>query len=115
MVNEVRLWINDGRVVVHPRCKYTIGCLDNGIWDKAHKEFGRSATFGHFDALAGLCYLIRHIDVNTNPIPRLYGLDTQKHHIPYEQQKSKNYQVLEKALKVPAKRGTMEDWRQRVA
>lgn len=115
MVNELRLWVNAGRIIVRPNAVYTRGCLENGIWDKAHKEFGRSATFGHFDALAALCYLIRHIDVNTNPIPKNYGLDIQKHHIPPGVDKSEHYKLFEKALKVPAKRSTMEDWRERVA
>lgn len=114
MVNEVRLWINSGRVIVKPKCKYIIGCLENGIWDKSKKEFGRSATYGHFDALAALCYLVRHIDVHTNPIPRLYGLDPQTHHIPISQEKSKNFQLLEKAIKIPEKRGNMQDWRRAV-
>jgi hypothetical protein len=98
MVNEVRLWINAGRLFVHPRMVYTIGCLENGIWTKDHKEFGRSATFGHFDALAALCYLIRHIDTNTNPIPPLLGLSQNTHSIPAEKQATKTYNTLKGAL-----------------
>lgn len=75
MVNEVRLWINQGRLIVDEKCKQLLGCLKYGVWDKNHKEFERSVAFGHFDAFAALMYLIRNIDQNTNPVPAMFGLD----------------------------------------
>lgn len=80
MVNEVRMWVASGRVRVNPRCKQTIGCLRYGIWDNKRVQFSRNATYGHFDALAALVYLIRNIDGHTNPVPAYYGL-TQDHFI----------------------------------
>lgn len=82
MVNEVRIWIKNGRVRVHPRCKLTLGCLRSGIWDDKRREFARSAVYGHYDAFAALVIFIRNIDVHTNPIPALYNLDAGTHHIP---------------------------------
>jgi len=71
MVNEVRLMVQDGRIIVHPRCKQLIGCLEFGVYqDQKRKEFGRSKEFGHYDALASLIYLVRNLDTQTNPIPR---------------------------------------------
>lgn len=81
MVNELRTWVSGGRVRVHPRCKNLIDCLKEGIWkNEAHigKEFGRTKGHGHFDALAALIYLVRNIDVSTNPIPAGHGLDPQR-------------------------------------
>ena len=69
MVGEVRVWVQSGRVVVHPRCKQLLGCLNSGIWNKQRSEFERSKVFGHYDALAALVYLIRNVDQYTNPIP----------------------------------------------
>lgn len=115
MVNELRLWVNAGRLIVHPRCTYLIGCLENGIWDKQKKAFARSATYGHFDGLAALCYLVRHVDTQTNPIPANLGLSDQTHHIPPGKVESKTYSTLRKALNVGKGRRTTENWRGRAA
>lgn len=69
MVNETRIFIAGSRLEVHPRCQQLTGCLRFGVWDEKRKEFGRSAGYGHYDALAALVYLIRNIDQNTNPVP----------------------------------------------
>ncbi len=114
MVNELRLWVNSGRLLVHPRCTYLIGCLENGIWDKQKKAFARSTTYGHFDGLAALCYLVRHTDTQTNPIPALHGLSDQTHHIPPEKIESKNYKALRQAFKITKIRRTTDDFRVKV-
>lgn len=78
MVNEVRLWVGAGRILVHPRCKNLIGCLDDGVWkSKTYlgREFGRAKQYGHYDALAALVYLVRNIDAFSNPVPAGHGLD----------------------------------------
>ena len=38
MVNRLRLWIKQGKVVVSPNCKELIGCIETGIWKKNRKE-----------------------------------------------------------------------------
>ena len=111
MVNELRLWVNAGRIILHPRCTYLRGCLENGIWDKAHKAFSRSATYGHFDGLAALCYLVRHIDTQTNPIPAMLGLSDQTHHIPVTKIETPTYKSLRTVLKIKPMRRTTDDWR----
>lgn len=71
MVNEVRLWVDSGRLIVDPRCTELIACLQYGVFsDEKRKEFGRSKALGHYDLLASLVYMIRYIDVSTNPIPK---------------------------------------------
>jgi hypothetical protein len=69
MVNLVKIWVKQGRIVVAPRCKQLIGCLRGGIWDEKRKEFDHSKVYGHYDALAALVYLVRNIDESYNPIP----------------------------------------------
>jgi len=113
MVNEVRLWVNQGRLYVHPRCTHLLGCLENAIWDKNKKEFARSAVFGHFDGLAALCYLIRNIDTATNPIPALFGTSLQTHHIPSQKIESENYKTVRSVLRLPVPKRTTDDWRKR--
>lgn len=74
MVNKARIFVGSGYLEVHPRCKELIGNLESAIWDTARKKFERTEIFGHFDALAALIYLIRNVDVTTNPIPTLYDI-----------------------------------------
>lgn len=112
MVNEVRMWINSGRLLVSPKCTHLIGCLENGIWDKAKKEFSRSAVFGHFDGLAALCYLIRNIDTQTNPVPATFGMTIHTHNLPNTKPaESANYKALRQAIRLPLPRRTTDDWR----
>ena len=85
MVNEVRLWVQDGRLIIHPCCTELISCLQYGVYqDNKRKEFGRSKALGHYDALAALVYLIRNVDQVTNPIVTTDGLDRDRHFIPNE-------------------------------
>jgi len=83
MVNETRIWIKSGKVLVNPKCVQLIGCLKHAIWKdkRAKMEFGRSKKFGHYDHLASLIYLIRNIDTFTNPIPITYATDIRRQHI----------------------------------
>lgn len=114
MVNEVRLWVQDGRLQIDPKCKELIACLNFGVWrqyrrvgvDKMVYEFARSATLGHFDALAALVYMIRNVDQHTNPIPSTYQLDPQTTYInaEYARQQNGSYAALEKAFGVKRKR-----------
>lgn len=83
MVNEVREWVKSGRLVVNPKCKQLLGCLEYGVWDKNRKAFDRSKVYGHYDALAALVYLIRNIDQQTNPIPVTHNTNFN-HYIPPE-------------------------------
>ena len=82
MVNEMRIWVGNKKVIVSPKCIQTIGCLEFGVWNKNKTEWGKSIQYGHFDALASLMYLIRNIDQNTNPIPSNYGTNGYTHYTP---------------------------------
>lgn len=97
-INELRLLIQSGNLIVHPRCKQLIGCLKYGVWDKNRKQFARSTVYGHFDHLDALIYLVRMMARSSNPIPATHkathrtwlgGINTQ----------SKNAQVLKDVFK----------------
>lgn len=79
MVNEVRLMVQAGKVIIHPKCKLTSGSLKYGVWDKKRSAFARSGTYGHFDCLAALIYLIRNLDKHTNPVPHTFGTNIETH------------------------------------
>lgn len=73
MVNQVRIWVRSGRIVVHPRCKQLLGCLKYGVWNERRDKFAKAKAFGHFDAFAALMYLVRNVDTRTNPVPEGFG------------------------------------------
>jgi terminase large subunit-like protein len=73
MINELRLLVQSGRILIHPKCKKLIGCLRYGVWNEKKKAFARSSVYGHFDHLAALVYLARNIVTGTNPIPPAHG------------------------------------------
>lgn len=76
MVNKVRMWMKQGRIIVSPKCTQLIGCLKYGIWKENRKEFDRSILYGHFDALAACIYLCRNVNTFQNPIPSDYRFDS---------------------------------------
>ena len=73
MVNELRLWVSQGRILVHPRCKMLLANLRYGLFNKKRSEFDRSKLYGHYDHLAALVYLVRNVNQSTNPIPTHLG------------------------------------------
>lgn len=75
MVNAVKLMMDRGQILVHPRCKQLIGCLKYGVWEKNRTKFAHSKVFGHFDALAALIYLVRNLNRHSNPIPLTFQVD----------------------------------------
>lgn len=101
MVNEVRLMVKDGRIIVHPRCKMLIGCLKYGAWDKKRKEFVESKVYGHFDHLAALVYLVRNLNKTTNPVPLTHGFENHRAwlgHVREKTQASNNAREMGKIL-----------------
>lgn len=84
MVNEVRIWVNQGKVIVSPNCKQLIGCLAYGVWNENRTDFDRVPAYGHFDALASFMYMVRNVDRNINPIPANYGKKIDDYWLPDE-------------------------------
>lgn len=78
MVSQTRKWINDGKLVIHPRCKMLIASLEFGIWKEGHSEFARSEKLGHYDFVDALIYVIAGLMPalrNVNPVPPLYKIN----------------------------------------
>lgn len=76
MVSDVREVVKAGRLLVSAACVQLLGCLRNGVFVKTKagnrgKEFARSKTFGHYDAMAALIYLVRELDEGSTPLPPL--------------------------------------------
>lgn len=75
MVNNLRVWIANGRIEINPACQFLLDSLKFGLWNEKRSEFSRSKSLGHYDGIAALMYLVRNIDETTNPIPIKIGFD----------------------------------------
>jgi hypothetical protein len=96
MVNEVRVFISQGRLRVSSICRELIGCLTSAIWNKQRTQFDISDLYGHFDALAALIYMVRNLDQYSNPVPFTGTATPYTHHINYQQEQAErsNYKKL---------------------
>lgn len=74
-VDQVRVAVQQGRILIHPRCKRLIAHLQHGIWKKNKRGhlFDREDDEGlkHFDLIAALVYLWRNVNKKRNPTPPL--------------------------------------------
>jgi hypothetical protein len=74
-INLVRTMIQARELEVHPRCKHLVRQMENAIWNTKATDFARSQE-GHFDLVAALKYLCRHVNKHHNPYPANYGIPT---------------------------------------
>lgn len=98
MTNALRILCRNGKLIVKPNCKETIGCLKYGKWNKHRNEFAESKVYGHFDALASLIYKVRTLDMGVNPIPRTFNLDQNNQILLNRRQESENTRELRLAF-----------------
>lgn len=75
MVNEFRILVAQGKIVVDPKCSLLIHCLENAVWDENRDKLDQDVLAHHFDHLMALIYLTRMVDWQANPIPRDYMID----------------------------------------
>lgn len=69
-LNNVRVLMQNEKIIINPRCKTLIMHLESGVWNKNKTSYERSADFGHHDAIDALKYLVRAINVSKNPYPK---------------------------------------------
>ncbi len=75
MLQEFRILVMRGKIVVDPRCQLTIHCLENGVWTDKRDKLDQDVLAHHFDHLMALVYLARMIDWEANPIPKDFMID----------------------------------------
>jgi hypothetical protein len=101
MINQVRNWIQDNRIEIHPSCTNLIGCLKYAVYsDEKKNDFGRSKQFGHYDSLDSLIYLVRSIDTHTNPIPADYGVSEYTHYIPQDSRHNETVESIKQIFSI---------------
>jgi hypothetical protein len=74
---QVRRWIREGRIAVHPRCRHLIAQMQAAVWNKHRTEFAESPEFGHYDAIDALVYLVRNVVPNVDRVPDGWGIDKE--------------------------------------
>jgi hypothetical protein len=76
MVNKVCVYMGAVRIKIADDLVFLIGSLYNCVWkDHLKKEFARSKTYGHGDAVATMMYIIRNL-VESNTIPATFHVPT---------------------------------------
>lgn len=81
MVQKVRDWVFDERILFAPAAVEALNCARFAIWSKSRSEFGRSAKYGHYDLLAAITYLVRNVNEHADPMP-LAQVDRTKMYVP---------------------------------
>lgn len=77
MMNEFRILVMQGKIVVDPRCSMLIHCLENAVWvdESKRNELDQDVLAHHFDHLMALVYMTRMVDWAANPIPKDFMID----------------------------------------
>lgn len=75
MLQEFRILVMQGKIVVDPKCQLLIHCLENGVWNEKRDKLDQDVLAHHFDHLMALVYLARMVDWDANPIPKDFMID----------------------------------------
>lgn len=103
MIQKVRDWVFDEKVVFEPNAEEVLKASHYAVWNRARTEFNRSPVYGHYDALAALTYLIRNVDTITDPVPGDHGFNPHTQwRAPWE---SKDWQQQQNLNKVFGRKG----------
>lgn len=94
-VNAIRLDVQNGKLIIHPRCKLLIGQIQDATWTISRNEFKRNKKNGHFDLLASLQGFVKYINRTSNPFPNEWDWRTSVIH-DSKQTSNAGYQKLKK-------------------
>ena len=81
LINQVRMMLVSGQIVINPRCSVLIRHLANCRWkDNSRDEFARSmGENAHYDAADALIYMVKIIDFTHNPFPEHHNATLATH------------------------------------
>lgn len=75
MLNEFRVLVASGKVLVDSKCQMMVHDLETAVWTDKRDKLDQDVFSHHFDHLMALVYLTRVLDVNSNPIPKDFMID----------------------------------------
>lgn len=92
-LNNVKIMIQNQKIIINPKCKTLIMHLEAGVWNKNKTSFERSGgENGHFDAIDSLKYLVRNVNLTKNPYPNHYFSGSMEHRFNMGNSQSKHAQ-----------------------
>ena len=68
-IAQLRRWMQEGKVWIHPDCKQLIYQAENGIWNDKRSDWIRNERLGHSDGIKALSYMLRKANFRDNPFP----------------------------------------------
>jgi hypothetical protein len=71
-LNNMKILLKQGRIIINPRCKTLINHLEFATWNKNQSSFSRFEGH-HYDAVDAIKYLCRSVQQNKNPYPANWG------------------------------------------
>ena len=89
-INNARIEIGKGNVIINPRCETLVKHLKYGVWNKPRTSYARSADNGHYDAVDAFVYLMRNIHAYRNPYPSNYNHGPSAGRFDYHQAESES-------------------------
>jgi hypothetical protein len=106
-INNLRVLLTAGKIIINPRCKHLINHLRYVRWysEKDHTKFARSpkderGDQHHYDCVESLKYLVRHVDYSKNPYPAHYSIPNFNINEPYHIQRNTNNNMSDSAIDV---------------
>ncbi len=108
-LNNMRVLLQNERIIINPRCKTLINHLESAIWNKNKSSMDRSVEGGHFDAVDSLKYLVRNVQLNKNPYPASYGAANTESSFSWNTQKVyPQHQQMSQILNLKPKKNTAQ-------
>jgi hypothetical protein len=102
-LNNMKIMLQNERIIINPRCCTLIAHLEAAVWNKSKTSMDRSADNGHFDAIDALKYLVRNVDLNKNPYPASFGLNSHNMFDYGGKEKHPQYQQFAKIFNIKQK------------
>lgn len=73
-INWLRTLLSTGKIIINPKCKNLIRHLKDGKWANSNKDdFAKCPQGSHYDGIDALVYMVRGIDLKSNPYPKDYN------------------------------------------
>lgn len=78
-VNALRLAVQRGKFLIHPRCKKLIASMESAVWNKARTSYDRHPELGHYDLVDCAVYAVRNVSRRNPYPPPAHGLGADYH------------------------------------
>lgn len=99
-LNNMRLKLEQEKIIINPKCVHLINHLQFGIWNKQRTKFARSTDYGHYDGIDALKYLVRNLSWGKNPFPKNYDLNLRSDSAFYYKNQDSHLDIYKKIFNI---------------